>query len=521
MRSRQTSSWRSGNLRQRHDPRRVDDGRVEPGLHALVQEHRVQDVAGGRREAERHVRQAEDGVDAGQLGLDAPDALDGLDAVPPALLHAGRQRQGQGVEEQVARLQAVAVDGQVVDGLGRPHLPVGRAGLALLVDARRHHGGAVLPGQSEEPVEAGAGGVAVLQVHRVEDGLAADPLQAGLDDLGLGGVEHQRDAGLGGEADGDLVHVLHAVLTRVVDADVEDVGALLHLVPRHGHARVPVAGQHGVAELLGPVGVRPLPHHEERRVLVERDGRVDRRGAGLPRGVAPGRLQVLAAVDDRLEVLGARPAAAADHVHAQLGDEPGVVLGQLVGREVVVHLPVDHRRQAGVGQAGDRYPAVLGEVAQMLVHLGGTGGAVDADDVGAKCVEGDQGGADLGAGEHAAGQLDRHLDLERYLSAYGGHGAAAGDECGFGLQEVEDGLDEEEVDAAFQKSSRLDLVGVAELCEPNLAQRGELGARADGAGDPPAVPAGHLLGDLGGLEVQLVGAVGDPVFAEGVGQRPE
>ena len=46
----------------------------------------------------------------------------------------------------------------------------------------------------EDPVEAGARGLAVLEVGRVEDGPAADPLQAGLHHLGLGGVEHQRDA---------------------------------------------------------------------------------------------------------------------------------------------------------------------------------------------------------------------------------------------------------------------------------------------------------------------------------------
>ena len=35
-------------LRQRQDPGRVDDGGVEAGLDALVEEHRVEDVAGGR-----------------------------------------------------------------------------------------------------------------------------------------------------------------------------------------------------------------------------------------------------------------------------------------------------------------------------------------------------------------------------------------------------------------------------------------------------------------------------------------
>ena len=49
-----------------------------------------------------------------------------------------------------------------------------------------------------------AGPVAVLVVHRVDHGAAAEQLQAGLDHLGLGGVEHQRQRRRGGQPPGDL-----------------------------------------------------------------------------------------------------------------------------------------------------------------------------------------------------------------------------------------------------------------------------------------------------------------------------
>ncbi len=58
-------------LRQRDDPRRVDDGGVEPGSDALVEEHRVEDVARRGVEPERDVGQPDDGEDPGQLRLDA------------------------------------------------------------------------------------------------------------------------------------------------------------------------------------------------------------------------------------------------------------------------------------------------------------------------------------------------------------------------------------------------------------------------------------------------------------------
>ena len=137
-----------GDLGQRHDLGGVHDGRIEAGLDALVQEDAVEDVAGGGRQAEAHVRDAERGVHAGQLRLDAPDGLDGGDAVAAEVVVAGRQRERQGVEDQVARLEAVARGGDVVDAMRDPHLPLEVAGLALLVDEQADDRGAVLPGEA-------------------------------------------------------------------------------------------------------------------------------------------------------------------------------------------------------------------------------------------------------------------------------------------------------------------------------------------------------------------------------------
>ena len=47
-----------------------------------------------------------------------------------------------------------------------------------------------------------------------------------------------------------------------------------------------------------------------------------------------------------------------------------VGLGQRVGREVVVRVAVDDRRQARVGQAREVRARVLREVPQVLGHLG-------------------------------------------------------------------------------------------------------------------------------------------------------
>jgi len=74
-------------------------------------------------------------------------------------------------------------------------------------------------------------------------------------------------------------------------------------------------------------------------------------------------------------------AAPADGGHAELGDEAVQVIGQALGREVVVHLAVDHRREARIRDAGNGDAAGPRKVAQRLAHLDRAGGAVEADDV--------------------------------------------------------------------------------------------------------------------------------------------
>ncbi len=172
--------------------------------------------------------------------------------------------------------------------------------------------------------------VAVLEVGRVEHASAAEPLQPGLHHRRLGGVEHDGHRHLGGEPGGELGHVGHPVAAHVVDAQVEQVGGLLHLVLGDLDAAVPVLGQHGVAERPRPVGIGALPDDQEGRVLVERGEAVDRGGARLDLGLARRRDQVGAGGHHRFEVFDGGAAAAADHVDPELGDIAGEVSGQLV-----------------------------------------------------------------------------------------------------------------------------------------------------------------------------------------------
>ena len=267
MRSRHTSRCSSGSRFSGHDLAGVDDGRVEAGLDALVQEHAVQRVARRRRQPEADVGHAEHRVRPGDLGLDPLDRFDRLDGVTAQVVVARRQRERERVEDQVARREAVALGRDLGDAMGDLHLPLDVACLAALVDQQADDGRAVVAREGEHTVHATARQLAVLEVGRVEDRPPPDVLQRRFEHLRLGRVEHERHARLRGEALGDLVHVDGAVAADVVDADVEDVCALLDLLVGHLHARVPVAGEHRVAERLRSVGVRALADEQHAEVL--------------------------------------------------------------------------------------------------------------------------------------------------------------------------------------------------------------------------------------------------------------
>ena len=163
-----------------------------------------------------------------------------------------------------------------MDAVCDPELPLHVAGLSLLVDQEADDRRAVFLGEAHDRVEPGSLALPVLEVRRVEDRASSEPFQAGFHDGWFGRVEDDRGGDAGGEALGEFVHVDGAVPSDVVDAQVDDMGRLGHLANPDADAGIPVLGEERLAELLGAVGIRPLPDDQEGRVLVEGHERVDR-----------------------------------------------------------------------------------------------------------------------------------------------------------------------------------------------------------------------------------------------------
>ena len=175
--------------------------------------------------------------------------------------------------------------------------------------------------------------------------------------------------------------------------------------------------------------------------------------------------------------------------------------------------------QSGVGHARQPDACVPGKVTQVLAHLGRAGGAVQSDEVDAERLESRKGGPDLRAEEHRAGRLDRHVDEDRKVGSRAGERPLGADDGRLGLQQVLGGLDEDGVDPADGHAGDLLVIGVAESGVGDVAERRQLGARADRA-DHPAGPLGRrprvrgLPGDPGARLGQLEDPVADVVLAE-------
>ena len=147
----------------------------------------------------------------------------------------------------------------------------------------------------------------------------------------------------------------------------------------------------------------------------------------------------------RADVLGRGAAAAADDGDAVLGDEPFGPAGQLVGRQRIVGLAAAQLGQPGIGQARDQAAPVAGQMADMLGHLLGTGGAVEPHDRNVERIDDRRGRGDVGADQHGAGGLDRDLDHQRQLAATSDEGMAAAVDRGLDLQRILAGLDQQGV----------------------------------------------------------------------------
>jgi hypothetical protein len=245
---------------------RVDDAHVHAGRDRVVQEHGVDRLAHRvvAPEAERDVGNAARHLGARQVLLDPARGLDEVHRVVVVLFDAGGNREDVGVEDDVFGRKVHLVHQDAVGTLADLDLALEGVGLALFVKSH-HHGGRAITfdqfGLALELVHA------LLHADRVDDALALDAAQAGLDHAPLGAVHHDRHAGDVGLA-GDQVQEAHhgrlAVQHGLVHVDVDDLGAVFDLLARHRQRLLELVVQDHAGEGLGAGDVGALADVDER-----------------------------------------------------------------------------------------------------------------------------------------------------------------------------------------------------------------------------------------------------------------
>ncbi len=494
----------------------------------MVEEDRVDDLARRRRQAERDVGDSQQGPAAGKAAGHHPQPFDRLDGAADEVLVPGTDGEDQRIEDQVAVLEAVfghqqlaaAFDDFELAFAGDGHRPV-----VVVVDRPDDDGGAEAAKQGADPFEPG---LPVFQIDRVDDRPALAVGQGGLDDVGVHRVDHQRNADRSDQAleEGGDVGLL--VPVGPLEADVDDLGAVGDLAAGDLGGLVPAFFIDQPPELPRPDDVGPLADEQGPGL----GGRLDEVDPGeehtVFRGAArsAGRLALDHGGDRRDMPIG-RAAAPSDDVEPPGVDEAFEGYGEHLGGLEIAPVLVGH---SGVGVTDQRTPGQPVEGAQVIGHRLGPGRTVEAQAQKTGVLQGDGEGRGGLTRQHRTRGLDRARGDDRPGRAGFPADVRDGDQGGLGRPGVLAGLDEEEVDAPFEQTPRLDGEALEQFVEGHApCDRDRPGRRPDRTGDEPGSGGrrggpGGFDGQFGGPAVEFVSAVGQVVLrqhdrrsAEGVG----
>ena len=181
----------------------------------------------------------------------------------------------------------------------------------------------------------------VFEVDGIDDALAAGQLEGAFNHRGFRAVDDQRCGDVSDETLEKHGGVRHFIPPDVGRADIEQVASFANLIAAQSNHAVDVTGGQHLPELLRAVGVGAFPDgqigvvlSEGHRLIQATDRRLELVFTLVGRPAGDG-------VHHLGQVLGRRPAAAADDVHAVHFHEFNQPAGQLVGGQGIIGLAVD------------------------------------------------------------------------------------------------------------------------------------------------------------------------------------
>ena len=232
-----------GNLLIHFQQTGIDDAHVEAGLDGVVEESAVHRFAHNvvAAEAETDVADAAADLGAREVFLDPFRRADEIDGVIGVLLHAGADREDVRIENDVLRREPDFLGEQIVSALGDGDAALEGVGLAALIEGHHDDRRAVT---ADELRVAKKFFLAFLKTDRVDDAFALKAFQARFDDFPFRGIHHHGHPGdvrFGGDEVGKTRHRSDAIDHAFVHADVDDLRAVLDLLPGDGQGGFEVA----------------------------------------------------------------------------------------------------------------------------------------------------------------------------------------------------------------------------------------------------------------------------------------
>ena len=505
----------------------VDDAHVEAGFDGVIQERAVHGLAHGvvAAERERDVADAAADFRVRQVFLDPLGGADEIHGVIRVFLHARADGEDVGIENDVLRREADFLDEQIVGALADFRAALEGIGLTLFIE--RHHDDRRAVAQDEFRLREKLL-LAFLERDGIDDAFALKTFQTSFEDFPFRGVHHDRhfaDVRLGGDEVEEARHRGHAVNHPFVHAHVNDLRAVLDLLARDGDGGLVFAGLDELRELGRPRDVRALADVQE--IGLRGDGQcVETAQAQVGfnrRNFA--RRQAFDGIGDGLDVGRRGAAAAADDVEpavlrplAELRGERFGCFGKAGGQERIRQAGVRIRAHVDRREAGE----FLDERAQFLRAERAVHADAQERDVRngiPKRFDGLAGDASVAAG---LDERDGGEDRDNATLGFGlwtldfriGQGDDAafvvdfldGEECGAGVERVEDGFHQQHVRAAVEHAVDLFAVGRDEFIVGAAACAGVVdvggdggcfGRWPDGAGDETDAARLCLLDGIG------------------------
>ena len=200
-----------------------------------------------------------------QVLLDPAGRLDEVDRVVVVLFDAGGDGENVRVEDDVFRREADLLRQHFISARADLRLACKGVGLALFVEGHDDDGSAIAPAQTGLADEFF---FALFHGDGVDDGLALHAFEARLDHRPFGGVDHDghaRDVRFGGDQVQKARHGRLRIEHRFVHIDVDDLGAVFHLLARHRQRFVELLIEDHARKRLRARDVGALAHVDEQR----------------------------------------------------------------------------------------------------------------------------------------------------------------------------------------------------------------------------------------------------------------